>query len=131
MFDRRKGLDRLPADAPCRRVRIGEFGELFLQLPQLPQPPVELRVGDLDAILHVIEALVAPEVVAKGVDLVAASIRKAAEEASVPVLQNPVLARALYREVAIGQMITDEFFAAVAEVLAFVFRHAGRRRRAA
>jgi flagellar biosynthetic protein FlhB len=73
----------------------------------------------------------APEVVAKGVDLVAAAIRKAAEEASVPVLQNPVLARALYREVDIGQMIPDEFFAAVAEVLAFVFRHAGRRRRAA
>ncbi len=73
----------------------------------------------------------APEVVAKGVDLVAAAIRKAAEEASVPVLQNPVLARALYREVEIGQMIPDEFFAAVAEVLAFVFRHAGRRRRMA
>ena len=44
-----------------------------------------------------------------------------------PVLQNPPLARALYREVEIGQMIPDEFFAAVAEVLAFVFRHAGRR----
>lgn len=73
----------------------------------------------------------APEVVAKGVDLVAAAIRKAAEDASVPVLANPVLARALHREVEIGQMIPDEFFAAVAEVLAFVFRHAGRRRRAA
>jgi flagellar biosynthetic protein FlhB len=73
----------------------------------------------------------APEVVAKGVDLVAAAIRKAAEDASVPVLQNPPLARAIYREVEIGQMIPDEFFAAVAEVLAFVFRHAGRRRRRA
>jgi flagellar biosynthetic protein FlhB len=73
----------------------------------------------------------APEVVAKGVDLVAAAIRKAAEDASVPVLQNPMLARALHREVEIGQMIPDEFFAAVAEVLAFVFRHAGRRRRTA
>jgi flagellar biosynthetic protein FlhB len=73
----------------------------------------------------------APEVVAKGVDLVATAIRKAAEEASVPVLQNPPLARAIYREVEIGQMIPDEFFAAVAEVLAFVFRHARRRRTAA
>ena len=61
----------------------------------------------------------------------AAAIRKAAEDASVPVLQNPPLARAIYREVEIGQMIPDEFFAAVAEVLAFVFRHAGRRRRRA
>jgi flagellar biosynthetic protein FlhB len=68
-------------------------------------------------------------VVAKGVDLVAKAIRKAAEEASVPVLTNPPLARALHREVELGQMIPDEFFAAVAEVLAFVYRTAGRRRR--
>jgi flagellar biosynthetic protein FlhB len=47
----------------------------------------------------------------------------------VPVLTNPPLARALHREVELGQMIPDEFFAAVAEVLAFVFRTAGRRRR--
>jgi flagellar biosynthesis protein FlhB len=73
----------------------------------------------------------APEVVAKGVDLVAAAIRAAAEEASIPILTNPPLARALHREVEIGQMIPDEFFAAVAEVLAFVFRTSRRRRRAA
>jgi flagellar biosynthesis protein FlhB len=73
----------------------------------------------------------APEMVAKGVDLVAAAIRKAAEDAEVPVLQNPPLARALYKEVEIGQMIPDSFFAAVAEVLAFVYRTAGRRRRRA
>jgi flagellar biosynthesis protein FlhB len=73
----------------------------------------------------------APEVVAKGVDLVARSIREAAEEASVPVLTSPPLARSLYRDVEIGQMIPDEFFAAVAEVLAFVYRTAGRRRRQA
>ena len=71
----------------------------------------------------------APEVVAKGVDLVAKAIRQAAEDAEVPVLTNPPLARALHREVELGQMIPDEFFAAVAEVLAFVFRTAGRRRR--
>ena len=73
----------------------------------------------------------APEIVAKGVDLVAAAIRAAAEEASVPILTNPPLARALHREVEIGQMIPDEFFAAVAEVLAYVFRTARRRNRAA
>jgi flagellar biosynthetic protein FlhB len=73
----------------------------------------------------------APEVVAKGVDLVAKAIRQAAEDAEVPVLTNPPLARALHREVDLGQMIPDEFFAAVAEVLAFVYRTAGRRRRIA
>jgi flagellar biosynthetic protein FlhB len=72
----------------------------------------------------------APEVVAKGVDHLAAQIRKAAEEHDVPILSNPPLARALYRDVELGQMIPEELFTAVAEVLAFVFRTAGRHRRA-
>jgi flagellar biosynthetic protein FlhB len=69
----------------------------------------------------------APQLVAKGQDLMAAAIRKIAEEHDVPVLSNPPLARALYREVEIGHMIPEEFFAAVAEVLAFVYRTSGRR----
>jgi flagellar biosynthetic protein FlhB len=72
----------------------------------------------------------APELVAKGADLVAKAIREAAEAASVPVLNNPPLARALHKEVEIGQQIPEEFFQAVAEVLAFVYRAAGRRRAA-
>jgi flagellar biosynthetic protein FlhB len=69
----------------------------------------------------------APEVVAKGVDLVAAAIRRVAEEHGVPVVTNPPLARALYREVELDQQIPEQFFMAVAEVLAFVFRTARRR----
>ena len=69
----------------------------------------------------------APQVVAKGQDLIAAAIRKVAEEHGVPVLANPPLARALYREVEIGGLVPEELFAAVAEVLAFVYRTAGRR----
>lgn len=69
----------------------------------------------------------APQVVAKGQDLIAAAIRKVAEEHGVPVLANAPLARSLYREVEIGHMIPEEFFASVAEVLAFVYRTAGRR----
>ena len=69
----------------------------------------------------------APEVVAKGQDLVAAAIREEAAKHEVPVMSNPPLARALYREVELGQQIPDDFFAVVAEVLAFVYRTAGRR----
>jgi flagellar biosynthetic protein FlhB len=69
----------------------------------------------------------APQVVAKGVDVVAAAIRRVAEEHGVPLLANPPLARALYREVDLGSEIPETFFAAVAEVLAFVYRRAGRR----
>jgi flagellar biosynthetic protein FlhB len=73
----------------------------------------------------------APQVVAKGADLVAKAIREAAETANVPILSEPPLARALYREVEVGHQIPEAFFAAVAEVLAFVYRTAARRRRAA
>jgi flagellar biosynthetic protein FlhB len=72
----------------------------------------------------------APEVVAKGADLVAKAIRETAEAASVPVLENPPLARALFREVDLGQQIPESLFQAVAEVLAYVYRRAGRRQAA-
>jgi flagellar biosynthesis protein FlhB len=70
----------------------------------------------------------APEVVAKGVDHVALAIRRVAEEAGVTVVHDAPLARTLYREVDLGGMIPEQLFGAVAEVLAFVYRTAGRRR---
>ena len=68
----------------------------------------------------------APEVVAKGQDLIAAQIRRIAEENGVPVVADPPLARALHRSTEIGQVIPQELYAAVARVLAFVYRIAGR-----
>ncbi|HEX5852986.1 MAG TPA: flagellar biosynthesis protein FlhB [Solirubrobacteraceae bacterium] len=73
----------------------------------------------------------APEVVAKGQDLVAAQIRRIAEEHDVPIVPDPPLARALHQSTEVGQMIPEEMYAAVARVLAFVYRLAGRRRLAA
>ena len=73
----------------------------------------------------------APSVVAKGEDLVAAQIRRIAEEHDVPIVPDPPLARSLHASVEIDQMIPDELYAAVAQVLAFVYRMAGRKRVAA
>jgi flagellar biosynthetic protein FlhB len=70
----------------------------------------------------------APELVAKGQDLIAAQIRRVAEEHDVPIVPDPPLARALHQSVEIGQIIPEELYAAVARVLAFVYRLAGRRR---
>ena len=72
----------------------------------------------------------APIVVAKGQDLVAKQIRRIAEENNVPIVPDPPLARSLHASVEIGQMIPAEMFAAVAQVLAFVYRMAGRRKAA-
>lgn len=64
----------------------------------------------------------APEVVAKGVDLVAARIREVAAEHGVTVVPDPPLARTLHASVEVGQQIPEELFGAVAQLLAFVYR---------
>jgi flagellar biosynthetic protein FlhB len=68
----------------------------------------------------------APEVVAKGQDLIAAQIRRVAEEHDVPVIADPPLARTLHGSTEVGQTIPEELYAAVARVLAFVYKMAGR-----
>jgi flagellar biosynthesis protein FlhB len=64
----------------------------------------------------------APRVVAKGADLLALKIRDLAKDAKVPVLQAPVLARALYAHTKLDQEIPQALFAAVAQVLAYVYQ---------
>jgi flagellar biosynthetic protein FlhB len=64
----------------------------------------------------------APVVVARGCDAIAASIRELADQNSVPVLQYPDLARAVYFTSRAGEIVNEGLFMAVATVLAFVFR---------
>ncbi len=64
----------------------------------------------------------APVMVAKGADVMAAKIREIARNNDIPLVENPPLARALFKSVEPKQMIPVELFAAVAEVLAYVFR---------
>jgi flagellar biosynthetic protein FlhB len=64
----------------------------------------------------------APEVVAKGKDLIAAQIRKIAEENDVPIVPDPPLARSLHGTVEVGHQIPEELYQAVAQLLAFVYR---------
>ncbi len=68
----------------------------------------------------------APIVVAKGVDELALAIRELAKEHGVPLMEDPPLARALYRAVKIGQTIPERFYQAVATVLGHVYRIRGR-----
>ncbi len=64
----------------------------------------------------------APQVVAKGSDEVAAKIREIAKENKVAMLEAPELARALHKHTEIGDEIPEALYAAVAEVLAYVFQ---------
>ncbi|NJM28841.1 MAG: flagellar biosynthesis protein FlhB [Rhizobiales bacterium] len=62
----------------------------------------------------------APVVVAKGMDHLALKIREVCEENRIPIVENPPLARALHKSVAVGSMIPAEFYRAVAEIIHFV-----------
>ncbi len=64
----------------------------------------------------------APKVLAKGRNLLAEEIKAEARWAGVPIIENPPLARSLYRSVEVGQSIPVDLYAAVAAILAYLYR---------
>jgi flagellar biosynthetic protein FlhB len=64
----------------------------------------------------------APRVMAKGRNLLAEEIKAEARWAGVPIIENPPLARSLYRSVEVGQAIPVDLYAAVAAILAYLYR---------
>ncbi len=64
----------------------------------------------------------APRVVAKGIDHMAIRIKEIARENDIMIVENPPLARELYKSVEIGDYIPQKLFKAVAEILAYVYR---------
>lgn len=63
----------------------------------------------------------APILVAKGADIIAENIKKIGKESSIPIVENKPLARAIYKTVDIGDIIPEELYETVAEVLAYVY----------
>lgn len=74
------------------------------------------------AIKYEAEKMTAPMVVAKGQRLLAQRIKEIAEASGVPIVENPPVARLLYKTVEIGQQVPEELYQAVAEILAYVYR---------
>lgn len=66
--------------------------------------------------------LPAPQVIAKGADLIAEKIKELAREHNIPIVENKPLARTIFKTLKIGQVIPRELFVAVAEVLSYVYR---------
>ncbi|MFW5693209.1 MAG: EscU/YscU/HrcU family type III secretion system export apparatus switch protein, partial [Thermoguttaceae bacterium] len=85
--------------------------------------PTELAV----AIQYEPESMAAPVVVAKGAGVLAQRIRQLALEKGIPIVERKPLARALYREVEINRPVPEDKYAAVAEVLAYVYQLKGKK----
>ncbi|MFH1076022.1 MAG: flagellar biosynthesis protein FlhB [Pseudomonadota bacterium] len=68
----------------------------------------------------------APKILAKGANIVAEKIKEIARQHDITIVENKVLAQALYKLVEIGQEVPSQFYQAVAEVLAYVYKLKGR-----
>jgi len=71
--------------------------------------------------------MAAPVVVAKGAGVLAQRIRKLGLENNIPIIERKPLAQLLYKEVEIGKAVPTESYAAVAEVLAYVYQLKGKK----
>jgi len=78
------------------------------------------------AIQYEQETMEAPLVVAKGADNIAMKIREIAKEHDIPLYEDVGLARAMYDKVEPGDTVPQEFFAAVAEIIAYVYKLQGK-----
>ncbi|NQV31730.1 MAG: flagellar biosynthesis protein FlhB [Phycisphaeraceae bacterium] len=108
--------------ARARRVRIEMARSRSLQ--EVPKANV-LLVNPTHvavALRYDSTTMDAPTVVAKGADHMAAKIREIARAHGVPILRRPPLARAIYKAVEPGQPVPESLYAAVAEVLALIYR---------
>jgi flagellar biosynthesis protein FlhB len=84
--------------------------------------PTELAI----AIEYDVATMAAPVVVAKGAGIIAERIRKLALENGVPIVERKPLAQAIYKDVDLNRPIPDTMYAAVAEVLAYVYQLKGK-----
>jgi len=108
-----KGRMKQRARAIAKKRGLGSVKEADVIVTNPTHYAVALRYGPKD---------VAPVVVAKGTDEAALRIRTEARRLGIPIMENRPLARALHAEVSIGRIVPQAHFAAVAQVLAFVYR---------
>ena len=78
------------------------------------------------ALKYDMDSMAAPILIAKGVDQIALNIRKVAADHGIPIVQNPIIARALHAGVELDEEVPPEHYKAVAEIIGYVFRLKGK-----
>ncbi len=119
-------LKQTEGDPETKRRRMRMQQQIAMQRVASAVPKADLVVTNPEhvsvAIQYDAQRMNAPTVIAKGADYLALRIRQIALLRGIPVVQRPPLARALYRQVAVGQEVPPDFYTAVAEILAFVYQ---------
>lgn len=85
--------------------------------------PTELAI----AIKYDADSMAAPRVVAKGADYLARKIRELAALHGIPIIERKPLAQALFKTVEVGQEVPEQFYKAIAEILAYVYQLSGKK----
>lgn len=106
-----------------RQLVMNRLSEAVPKADVVVTNPTELAV----AIQYDPKTMAAPVVIAKGAGVLAQRIRQLALKHGIPVIERRPLAQALYREVDIGRPIPQDKYAAVAELLAYVYRLKGKK----
>lgn len=106
-----------------RQMALNRMGHEVPKADVVVTNPTELAV----ALRYDPDKMAAPVVVAKGAGLVAQRIRRLALEHSVPIVERKPLAQLLFKEVGLNQPVPDKSYAAVAEVLAYVYQLKGKK----
>lgn len=108
-----------------RRARKIATGQMMREVPKarvIVTNPTHLSIA---IAYDDSQAGTAPVLTAKGADFLALKIRELAKENDIPLYENKPLARQLYEKVGIGETIPEEFFEAIAVILAFVYKQKG------
>jgi flagellar biosynthetic protein FlhB len=111
-----------------RGIMIGLVKKRMLQKVKTANVIVTNPTHVAVALKYDARSMAAPQVVAKGADLLAERIRKIARENNVPIVEKPELARTLYRTVELDQFVPEALFVAVAEILAMIHRLSRQRK---
>lgn len=112
--------------AKLHAIRMEKFRKRMLQSVPTATVVITNPTHYAVALKYDIDEMMAPLVVAKGVDFLAGKIKEIANENDVTIVENPPLARALYASVDVDEEIPPEHFKAVAEVIGYVMRLKGQ-----
>jgi flagellar biosynthetic protein FlhB len=106
-----------------RQLALNRLSQAVPKADVVITNPTHLAV----AVQYEPDSMAAPIVVAKGAGVIAERIRNLAERHGIPIIEKKPLAQALYREVDVNRPIPAQRYAAVAEVLAYVYQLKGKK----